>query len=443
MFCKTVWNGLHILPDGYIRLCSIGANTKPELDMQNCRDEQGNLMHILTHDIKDIMNSDKHREVRLKNMQDPNGWSPHCDCCENREIITNFDRNHKNKSRRIYLMKIDSDDIVNEHNYMGRADSEGRVDWMPSSLDIRFGNLCNQKCIMCSPVYSNMWYEEYFEFNNVNSYGAGPNPARRTVVLRNESTGKWETPPELLWYEDPRWWPKFEEMMPHLKHIYITGGEPMVVPSHDIMLDKLIESGYSKNIWLEYDTNCSAINDKIVERWSHFARVEIRGSMDAIKEQYEVVRFPGKWDKFTRNVEKLKQYQKESNGRIQLLSLSTCFQIATSYSIIESEEWCKSIGVDFHLRFLEGPAHHSVASLPVFIKQEMLDYYNSYLDTNSKAPIIKKYLENQIAKNISNPPAVFRYVKFMDYLDSKRGTDWRKTFPKVDILLSVVMTTIG
>jgi len=146
MFCKTVWNGLHILPDGYIRLCSIGQNTDPKLDMQRCRDRDGNVMHILTHSIQDIMNSDKHREVRRLNVADPTAWSPHCDCCENREIVTGFDRSHKNKSRRVYLMRIEDDVAATEENHLSNGMSEdGSIDWMPSSLDIRFGNLCNQK----------------------------------------------------------------------------------------------------------------------------------------------------------------------------------------------------------------------------------------------------------------------------------------------------------
>ena len=405
MFCKSVWNGLHILPDGYIRLCSIGANSKLELDMQRCRDKDGNVMHILTHSIHDIMNSDKHREVRLLNLNTPNAWSPHCSCCENREIITNFDRTHPNKSRRIYLMKVE--DTVNEDNLMlVNMDTAGNVDWMPSSLDIRFGNLCNQKCIMCGPTYSNQWYDEYVDYYGTTKFGEGGLAHGTRIELMRKPNGKWEQPNELQWYNDPRWWPKFETMMPHLRHIYITGGEPMVTPAHDVMLDKLIESGYAKNIWLEYDTNCSAINAKIIERWYHFKKVDIRGSMDAIGDQYELIRFGGKWETFKKNVQILKDHEIQSNNKIRLMALSTCFQIATVYSIVESEDWCNSIGVPFHLRFLEGPVHLSAASLSSDTKRKLM--------------------------------AVAHFHTFMNYLDSTRHTNWKATFPKVHSLLTGV-----
>jgi hypothetical protein len=432
MFCKTVWSGLHILPDGYIRLCSIGQNSNKKLDMQRARDKDGKVMHILTHSIYQIMNSDKHKEVRLFNVNNPDKWSPHCDCCENREIITNHDRNHKNKSRRIYLLKIEDDNVVSEEDYQqNKIDSEGNIDWMPSSLDIRFGNLCNQKCIMCSPAFSNLWYEEHFDYFKTNSFGQGT----KITVTKNTDTGKWMEPAELQWYEDPRWWPKFEEMMPHLKHIYITGGEPMVTPAHDIMLDKLIEAGYAKNIWIEYDTNASAINNKIAQRWSHFKKVDIRASMDAIGNQYELIRFGGKWEKFQNNIKTLKQYEKDSGGIVNLLSVSTCFQIPTVYSIIESEEWCKSVGVNFHLRFLEGPARLSVSSLSDKSKQELLDYYIENRDKADKAPMIITYLKNHMGDKFYKPDEVVEFIKFMNYLDGTRKTDWKLTFPQVSQMI--------
>jgi organic radical activating enzyme len=322
-------------------------------------------------------------------------------------------------------MRVDNG-TVNDQNYLDRPIGEdGSIDWMPSSLDIRFGNLCNQKCIMCNPTFSNLWYDEYHDYYKKTSFGQ----SKQINIVKNEATGKWMEPKQLQWFEDPSWWPKFETMMPHLRHIYITGGEPMVTPAHDIMLDKLIESGYAKDIWLEYDTNCSAINDKIAKRWFHFKKVHIRGSMDAIKDQYEIIRYPGNWEKFQNNVAKLKEYEKQSNNRIKLVALTTCFQISTIYSIIESEEWCKTIGVDFHVRFLAGPTHHSSASLSKDSKIELIKYYEQYQSTSEKASLIVTHLKNKLTT--SNNDAVNEYVKFMNYLDSTRNTNWRLIFPEV------------
>jgi organic radical activating enzyme len=439
MFCKTVWNGLHILPDGYIRLCSIGQNSNKNLDMQRARDKDGNVMHILTHSIHDIMNSDKHRNIRMLNVLNPKKWSPHCECCDNREIITKHDRTHKNTSRRIYLMDIEDNDVVSELDFtQNKIDGKGYVDWMPSSLDIRFGNLCNQKCVMCSPAFSNLWYEEHFDYFKTNQFGQGS----LITVTKDKNTNKWIEPPELQWFEDPRWWDKFEEMMPHLRHIYITGGEPMVTPAHDIMLDKLIEAGYAKDIWLEYDTNASAINDKIVQRWTYFSKVHIRASLDAIGDQYELIRFGGKWEKFQNNIKRLRQCQIDSGGKVRLLAASTCFQIPTAYSIIETEEWCNSVGVDFHMRFLEGPERLSVASLSDKSKQDLIGYYTLHKDRSKKAEIIITYLKNHMGDKFHKPKFVDEFLHFMNYLDGTRKTDWKAVFPEVLAMIEKNETVI-
>lgn len=430
MFCNTVWNGLHILPDGYIRLCSIGQNTDWSLDMQRARDKDGNVMHILTHDIKEIMNSDKHCQVRSLNVQDNSAWSPHCECCEIREGVTESIRSHKNTSRRVYLMRTDTSDTVTENNYQSHR-IDGIVDWLPASLDIRFGNLCNQKCVMCSPIFSNLWYDEYVDFFKTTSFGQGT----QVKLTKDPLIGKWIDPPELQWYENPIWWEKFEQMMPHLRHIYVTGGEPMVTPAHDVMLDKLIDAGYAKQIWLEYDTNASAINDKIAQRWPHFKKVDIRVSMDATEDQYELIRFGGKWQKFECNLKKLKQYEKDSNRRVEVTSASTCFQIPTCYSIIESEEWCKSVGVDFHMRFLSGPERLSVSSLSDKSKLELLDYYTANRSKSSKADMIINYLQNCIGPSFHKPSKISEFVLFMDYLDNTRNTNWRRVLPKVSDMI--------
>lgn len=429
MFCKTVWSGLHILPDGYIRLCSLGTNSDPGLDMQRARDKNGNVMHILTHDLKEIMNSDKHCQVRQTNINNPNGWSPHCDCCEIRERVTNNDKAHSNSSRRTYLMKIDNDDTVNENNFELKATPDGRVDWMPQSLDIRFGNLCNQKCVMCSPTFSNQWYDEWEQYFGQVYSGQG----KQIKITKVDN--KWIDPIEHSWYENPLWWSKLDEMAPHLKHIYITGGEPMVTPAHDEMLDRLIELGYAGNIWLEYDTNLTAINTKITNRWKHFKKVHVRASMDAIGEQYEIIRYGGKWSKFVNNVKRMKEIERESNGKILLLSATTCFQISTVYSIIESEEWAKENGVNFHLRFLEGPDYHSSASLNAEQKMKLIEYYTGHISTSGKAEMIVNYLRGSLGKN--NPKAVEKFKNFMDFLDTSRNTDWRQSFPDVKELLDL------
>ena len=60
-----------------------------------------------------------------------------------------------------------------------------------------------------------------------------------TIKLERNEHGKLFNPREVRWWETDTWWSKFEELIPTLQHIYITGGEPMIVPAHDEMLDRI------------------------------------------------------------------------------------------------------------------------------------------------------------------------------------------------------------
>lgn len=423
MYCKTVWNGIFILPDGYIRLCSIGRYADSDLDFQRARDINGNAMHILTHSLKEIINSDKHREVRKLNKSNSNIWSKHCDCCEIRENVTTSD----NYSRRIFLQNVNTHHVDNGDPF-SKMDDDGYVDWMPSTLDINFGNLCNQKCIMCSPSFSNQWYDEWFDYWKTDSFGQSNSiTAKYNIELK-----RWESPNILKWHESPIWWEKFEQMAPYLRHIYVTGGEPMVTPSHDEMLDRLIDRGLSQNIWLEYDTNASVINDKIISRWEKFKKITIRASMDGTEKQYEVIRFPGKWETFKKNVDILKKLKTESNNKIVLTNITSCFQISNSFSQVEADNVCKELGVPYHIRFLEGPMFMSTESFSDQAKDELIEYHKQ--NVCSKSEMIIKYLS--VRRATSKPSRILEYVNFMDYLDKSRNLNWRQIFPKVSDLIS-------
>jgi MoaA/NifB/PqqE/SkfB family radical SAM enzyme len=220
-------------------------------------------------------------------------------------------------------------------------------------------------------------------------------------------------------------------MLPTLEHIYITGGEPMIVPAHDEMLDRIIASGRAKEIYLDYDTNLSVINDKIARRWSHFKHVEIAASIDAAYEPFELIR-TASWETFKRNVGRVKEYEKD--GVVKLYRLSSCTQMSTTHTMFETEDWVHSQGVPFQVKFVDSPAKHAVSSLPRAAKEELVELYSTR-DT-PVARTIKEWLINHLDPKFEDIGACRAYIRLMDYLDTTRGTNWRKTIPGTSELLN-------
>ena len=202
----------------------------------------------------------------------------------------------------------------------------------------------------------------------------------------------------------------------------------MVVPAHDEMLDRIIASGYAKNIYLDYDTNLSVINDRLAQKWQHFKHVEIAGSMDAIGAPFELIR-TSIWNNFVKNVHRIREY--EADGVVKLYRLTSCAQISTSHLVYETEEWVHSQGLPFQIKFIDTPEFHSLAALPRAAKEELIEFYSR---STPAADTVRNWLIDHL--DVENLTAAREYIRFMDYLDGTRNTSWRSVLPQTAALLN-------
>ena len=284
--------------------------------------------------------------------------------------------------------------------------ADGSIDNTPISLDLRFTNVCNMKCIMCSSRYSNQWYQDEEKL-----YGS------KTITLDSKTYNifvengvyKSDMP---IWHDSDAWWKNFDEIKHRIRHLYLTGGEPFIVKGHDILLDKLIESNLAQNIIMEYDTNLSVINDKVLNKLKQFKQVILSVSCDDIEEQYELIRFPGKFSTMTKNLETLKQ------KGFDVRHLSTCVGIYSIFSPLRLRN--KFPDYRLSLRMLRNPYHSDVMYLPKKAKQKVISIYrDSNIEERWKNFIIS-YLENNM--NLVSEDVCVRMTKqHIQYLNNLRS----------------------
>lgn len=204
-FCRLPWQGLMITPLGDFRICALTNSL--EMNEGMALDERGQLMNIMTHTPNQGLNGKWHRAVRIKDVTENGAFHPLCSCCSEREAATGGDKKHPSASRRQSMERRNPfNDIVGPDSYKDvEMDENGYVKWNPTTLDIRFGNLCNQKCVHCGPSYSNQWYEDWVGYNNGNlsvPWGFG----HRSIKLERDSHGKLYNPGEVRWWESDIWW---------------------------------------------------------------------------------------------------------------------------------------------------------------------------------------------------------------------------------------------
>jgi hypothetical protein len=242
------------------------------------------------------------------------------------------------------------------------------------------------------------------------------------------------------WWETDIWWNRFQEVMPDLKYIYFTGGEPFLVPGMAQCLDLLIEAGLAADIRLRFDTNLSVINNKILEKLDKFKEVILCISIDDVAERYDFIRFPGTYSTFTTNLARLKQ------TNIQIEYISSCIGIGSIYAIPRVCAVADANGVRPEFRYLEGPDWLDLRYLPSSAKKEiMLKYLDMINDTPSHAKWFKsiiKLLNKYMDDSYTNIKHLNDFVKYMDILDRQRGTAWRTTIPDTYELLKTHCPTL-
>lgn len=138
-------------------------------------------------------------------------------------------------------------------------------------LDVRWNNTCNFACIYCGPKLSSLWAEQRYQ-----------------VVKMKEVKG------ELLSY--------VLESAADITDLYLAGGEPLMLKENEIILTKLLE--VNRNCRICINTNLSIVKgNKIVDLLKQFKNVQWLISSEAMNEQYEYIRWPGKWSTFLENLQ--------------------------------------------------------------------------------------------------------------------------------------------
>jgi len=221
--------------------------------------------------------------------------------------------------------------------------------------DLRLGNRCNSKCIICNSNNSSMW---------------GP--------LTDWSEEKLETPylQELI------------DNSQHIERIYLTGGEPMINKNHWELLDLFIKKGHSQNIILDYNSNGVIMKEEFFDRWKHFRFVGIGFSIDGMGEVFEKIRYPSKWKTIVRNLKLFDDNATDSmraSFAMTILSLNI-LNTLDFFKWYYSQEY-KAIRLQPHFNILSRPLEWDIRRLDLEQKQNIEKEYNKFfkwLEKNCK-----------------------------------------------------------
>jgi len=323
-FCPVPWKELSATPSGTIRLCCSGVQ-----DANISKYDNGSVAK-LTDDLQKAWNTNFFQDVRSKML---NG--AHVKACENCYFQ---DKAGIKSAKSDWLQKYP--DLINEN-----LSSTINID-QAELLDLRLGNMCNLRCRMCDPYSSSAWMKEWRELGEL-----VPQPDEKNWIRLEKNT----------WPEDPRVWEQLKKVVPSLRVVRLTGGEPFLVTANKEFLKYCIQSGHASHIELNYSTNGTVWDNDLPEIWKHFEKVNLKVSVDGLHEVNDYIRSPSRFEQVIRNIEKMQELETSSNV---VVSIACTVQIYNIFQISSLIEFFRNKNLFVKLDFVQDPSHLALGVLP-------------------------------------------------------------------------------
>ena len=381
-FCYMPWHGLAVAANGNIKPCCQWSD---------------NLGKVEKVDLVDVYKT--HPKIVQLRQDFIDGKKPSsCKSCWTRE-------QQIGESRRKWFAKKFMSTIPVDHVYDVELDD---IRW--TQMDINLSNVCNLKCRMCGSWASNSWFEEDLKLSKINpAFQKENNPANQ--IIRQHSL---EDLTSLLPY------------LQNLVRIDFKGGEPMMAKNHVEFLELLIEQKLHERITLQYTTNGTIVNPKILNVLSQFKKVRIMFSIEGTGELYSYIR-GGKYT-IDQMEQTLSMYNQLSNVEIgfnvtvqayNLLNLKELHMLLSEWA----SKYDNVSNNDAFTTICNAPMYLSPFVLPSDIRQRAI----ALLDGISDFKTLIKKLENN---NIHSEHWV-TFVEFTKELDKLRSENVLNLIPEL------------
>ena len=422
-FCPLPWIHLATRPNGDVRVCctanASGAGISDDKHAGLVK-QNGVAMNLREHTVEEVWNSTQMRQTRLQML---NGEIPQsCRKCfgeESKGIV----------SKRQWETEVWQDriDIV---NIVEKTDKDGHLPVDIPYFDLRLGNTCQLKCVMCSPHDSSSWVKDWkIQY-----------PQYNLIELKQDQG--WDPSYDYAWYQKSSFLESIKTQAKFIRELYFAGGEPLLIPEHYKILEFMVDQGYAHNCVLRYNSNGLELPDKLFELWKHFKQVKFNFSVDALAEKNDYIRYPSKWNDVTTNLHILDQTPDNIivNIACAVQSLNVIYldefidwKIEQNFKKINKENGAGIVGT--HLVYF--PSYLNVRILPMTLKNLAAEKIARFIKSQSKNmhfqndPFGKQrwdgLIKYMMAEDWSHKlPAM---IEYLETCDRNRGTDFKSVFP--------------
>lgn len=347
-YCAAPWRGLHINPRGDVKTCCAG---NPNM-----------LGNLNTNTITEVLNNHVMTEVRASLAQ----GKPH-EYCSNCVQAERFGADSERQWHNNVNPNFDYDTAGDQYHY-------------PVIVDVRWNTTCNLSCNYCDPSASSKW------------------ASLKNVPFKSGSRPYYEAVCDFL-----------EQHHEHIHEVALVGGEPLLLPENERLLDVIPETAI---VTLITNMNVDLEKNKIFKKLAQRNRVGWSMSFDNVGERFEYVRYGGSWVTLKINLAIVKDLMK-TNGHWG--GIHAVYNIYNATRLRELKEFAKETGTSILWQNLFQPRHldpftHG-AGVAALASAEIEYLYDNDLVTESERVFfdqaLKTYAERRDIVKVSDVDIAF------------------------------------
>lgn len=287
-----------------------------------------------------------------------------------------------------------------------------------------FGNLCNLKCVMCAPLQSSKWATEIIEHGPLTIDDPSvPDSSHKEIAHTTEWPIR-EFPPDkpvispFQQMDQGKFYRDMEYIIPRLKTLELTGGEPLI--NQDVLnfIKWIIDKGWNSKLSLKFVTNgtCFARDLSFL---GLFKKVRLSISIDGIGARGEYLRFGTKFPQLKENIVR---YQEIKNLTVVG---NTCITALNIGYLDEIFAFAESVNLPLKLsNILVAPRYLRALNLPNALKQR----YREKLEKCRWAD--RMGIALRILGMKEDLPQFHALRRYLEALDVRRKTNVRELWPE-------------
>ena len=270
---------------------------------------------------------------------------------------------------------------------------------LPQDWQIDLGNYCNSACLFCTPRFSSKLATEHLKLG----------------LIKQLPASNWTDSPELI----DRFVATLKQS-PHIQYLHFIGGETLITPAFQTMLQALIDMGLNHKATIGFTTNLSTWRSDIVELLSRFQSVHLGMSIESFTPVNAYVRWPVRQETVIENLERWIEVGKERGWLMQFRTTPTCLTVKDLITVYDYA-WTHKIAVE-SCNFLNKPEVLRPAVLPLQYRKPIIKNLKQWLSLRGTVsdPILNTrhldHLDQQLLQDLTS---------YVNYFENEQDQSWR------------------